>query len=275
MKSQAEKAHNFRALHERDTTFVIPNPWDAGTSWLLAQMGFEALATTSAGAAYAAGVPDGSLGRDGMLRHVAAIAAAVDLPVSADLENGYGEAPEEVAQTIRLASIAGAVGGSIEDATGRADAPIYEFNLAVDRIKAAAEAAHGQRFPFTLTARCENFLYGRPDLDDTILRLRAYQEAGADVLFAPGLTRLEDIAAVIRSVDRPVNVLAGPSLTVADLASLGVRRVSAGSTLARAALTGFLAAAHEMRDRGTFSYAQSAVSYREVNALFKAERQNR
>jgi 2-methylisocitrate lyase-like PEP mutase family enzyme len=275
VKSQAEKAHKFRALHERDTTFVIPNPWDAGTSWLLAQMGFEALATTSAGAAYAAGFPDGSLGRDAMLRHVAAIAAAVELPVSADLENGYGDAPEEVAQTIRLASVAGVVGGSIEDATGRADAPIYEINLAVDRIRAAAETAHALRFPFTLTARCENFLHGRPDLDDTIRRLRAYQEAGADALFAPGLTRLEDIAAVIRSVDRPVNVLAGPSLTVTDLARLGVRRISTGSALARAALTGFLAAAHEMRDRGTFSYAQTVMSHRDVNALFEAEAQNR
>lgn len=271
MQTQPEKARIFRALHERNTTFVIPNPWDAGTSRLLAQMGFQALATTSAGAAYAAGRPDGAVGRDAMLSHIATIAAAVDLPVSADLENGYGDAPEEVAQTVRLAAAAGVVGGSIEDATGRADAPIYEIKLAVDRIKAAAEASHALNFPFTLTARCENFLHGRPDLDDTILRLRAYQEAGADVLFAPGLTRLEDIATVIGSVDRPVNVLAGPSLTVNDLARLGVRRVSVGSALARAALTGFLAAAHEMRDHGTFSYAQSAVSYRDVNALFESE----
>lgn len=275
MRTQPEKAHYFRALHERDTAFVIPNPWDAGTSRLLAQLGFEALATTSAGAAYAAGVRDGALGRDAMIRHVTAIAAAVDLPVSADLENGYSDAPEEVAQTIRLAAAAGIVGGSIEDATGRADAPIYEINLAVDRIHAAAEAAHALNFPFTLTARCENYLHGRPDLDDTILRLRAYQKAGADVLYAPGLTRLDDIAAVVRAVDRPVNVLAGPSLTVADLAALGVRRVSAGSALARAALTGFLAAAREMRERGTFSYAQSAVSYRDVNALFESETQGR
>ncbi len=275
MRTQPEKAHYFRALHERDTAFVIPNPWDAGTSRLLAQLGFEALATTSAGAAYAAGVRDGALGRDAMIRHVAAIAAAVDLPVSADLENGYSDAPEEVAQTIRLAAAAGIVGGSIEDATGRADAPIYEINLAVDRIHAAAEAAHALNFPFTLTARCENYLHGRPDLDDTILRLRAYQKAGADVLYAPGLTRLDDIAAVVRAVDRPVNVLAGPSLTVADLAALGVRRVSVGSALARAALTGFLAAAREMRERGTFSYAQSAVSYRDVNALFESETQGR
>jgi 2-methylisocitrate lyase-like PEP mutase family enzyme len=278
--SQLEKANIFRALHEHNTTFVIPNPWDAGTSRLLAQMGFEALATTSAGAAYAAGQPDGAVGRDAMLSHIAAIAAAVDLPVSADLENGYSDAPEQVALTIRLAAAAGVVGGSIEDATGEdatghADAPIYEINLAVDRIKAAVEAAHALNFPFTLTARCENFLHGRPDLDDTILRLRAYQEAGADVLYAPGLTRLEDIAAVIRSVDRPVNVLAGPSLTVADLAKLGVRRVSVGSALARATLTGFLAAAHEMRDHGTFSYAQSAVSYRDMNALFEATTKNR
>lgn len=275
MHTQSQKARIFRALHERNKTFVIPNPWDAGTSRLLAQMGFEALATTSAGAAFAAGQPDGAIGRDAMLAHIAAIAAAVDLPVSADLENGYGDAPEEVAQTIRLAAAAGAVGGSIEDATGRADAPIYEINLAVDRIKAAADAAIALSFPFMLTGRCENFLHGRPDLDDTILRLRAYQEAGADVLYAPGLTRLEDIAAVIRAVDRPVNVLAGPSLTVNDLAGLRVRRVSVGSALARAALTGFLAAAHEIRDHGTFSYAQSAVSYRDANALFKAERQNR
>jgi len=279
MHTQLEKARIFRTLHERNSTFVIPNPWDAGTSRLLAQMGFEALATTSAGAAYALGRPDGAIGRGAMLLHIAAIAAGVDVPVSADLENGYGDAPEEVARTIRLAAAAGVVGGSIEDATGedatgRADAPIYEINLAVDRIKAAVEAARALNFPFTLTARCENFLHGRADLDDTILRLRAYQEAGADVLFAPGLTRLEDIAAVIRSVDRPVNVLAGPSMTVSDLAGLGVRRISVGSALARVALTGFLAAAHEIHDHGTFSYAQSAVSHRDMNALFETETQH-
>jgi len=269
MLTQAEKGRIFRALHQREGVFVIPNPWDAGSARLLAQMGFEALATTSAGFAFSLGKPDGAVGRDAMMAHVAAIAAAVDLPVSGDLENGYGDAPEQAAQTILLAAAAGLVGASIEDTTGRPEEPIYEINLAIERVAAAAEAAHALQFPFTLTARCENFLHGHPNLDDTILRLRAYQEAGADVLYAPGLKNMDEIAAVIHAVDRPVNVLAAEDFNVTALAELGVRRISVGSALARAALTGFLNAAREMRERGTFTFAGSSVSYGELNQRFR------
>jgi 2-methylisocitrate lyase-like PEP mutase family enzyme len=264
-----EKAQFFRALHERPRTFVIPNPWDAGSARLLAQLGFEALATTSAGYAYSLGLRDNQVGRDAMLDHIRAIAAATPLPVSADLENGYGDTPQQAAQTITLAAEAGAVGGSIEDATGNPDDPIYDLEHAVDRIRAAVEAARALPFPFTLTARAENFLHGRPDLADTIRRLQAYQEAGAGVLYAPGLRTRNEIAEVIRSVDRPVNVLAGvPGLTVADLASLGVRRVSLGSALARTAYGAFLQAAAELRQTGTFDFLQHAIPYRDINSKF-------
>ncbi len=269
MPSQSEKAHIFRAQHERDGTFLIPNPWDVGSARLLAQMGFEALATSSAGFAFSIGKPDTAVGRDAMLTHVAAVAAAVDLPVSGDLENGYGDAPADAAETIRMAAAAGLVGGSIEDATGRDHEPIYEMNLAVERVRAAVKAAHALPFPFTLTARCENFLHGRPNLDDTIVRLRAYQEAGADVLYAPGLRRMEDIAAVVRAVNLPVNVLAAPGMTLADLAAVGVRRVSVGSTLARVALTAFQRASQEMLTRGTFTSFEGATSYAEFNEIFR------
>ncbi|HEV2110084.1 MAG TPA: isocitrate lyase/phosphoenolpyruvate mutase family protein [Gammaproteobacteria bacterium] len=270
--SQAEKGRVFRTLHERKSAFIIPNPWDVGTARLLAHLGFEALATTSAGYAFSMGRPDGSIGRDEMLAHVAAIASATDLPLSADLEHGYGDDPATAAVTIRLAAAAGAVGGSIEDSTGRADRPVYELRQAADRIRAAAEAAHALPFPFTLTARAENYLVGRPDLKDTIQRLQAYQEAGADVLYAPGLARREDIAAVVGSVDRPVNVvmgLQGVRLNLAELAALGVKRVSVGSALSRAALGAFLRAVREMDEQGSFDYADQAVSYRDINALFR------
>lgn len=268
--SQA-KAEIFRALHERPQTFVIPNPWDPGSARLLAQLGFEALATTSAGYAYSLGLRDNQVGRDAMLEHIRAITAATPLPVSADLENGYGDAPEDAAQTITLAATeAGAVGGSIEDATGRAADPIYELEHAVDRIRAAVEAARALPFPFTLTARAENFLHGRPDLADTIRRLQAYQDAGADVLYAPGLRTREEIAELLRSVDRPVNVLAGPQpgLAVANLAALGVRRISLGSGLARVAYGAFLQAAAELQQSGTFDFLQHAIPYRDINSKF-------
>lgn len=209
MNSQFEKAQAFRALHQRKRAFLLPNPWNRGTAQLLAQLGFEALATTSAGFAFSRGLLDGQVGREAMLSHVGEIAAAADLPVSGDLENGYGHAPETAAETIRLAAAHGLVGGSIEDATRDESDPIYEISRAKERIRAAAEAAHSLPFPFTLCARAENFLYGRPDLKDTIQRLLAYQEAGADVLYAPGLTTKKEIAAIIREVDRPVNVLVG------------------------------------------------------------------
>jgi 2-methylisocitrate lyase-like PEP mutase family enzyme len=272
MTTQTEKGRAFRALHERDRAFIIPNPWDIGTARLLAHLGFEALATTSAGFAFSMGQRDQTIGRDKMMAHVSAVASATDLPVSADLENGFADAPEIVAETIRLAAAAGLVGGSIEDATGRPDRPIYEEAFAADRVRAAAETAHALGFPFTLTARAENYLVGRPDLKDTIKRLQAYQEAGADVLYAPCLTSKDDIAAVVSSVDRPVNVLMGlqgAQLSLAALSAIGVRRVSVGSALARAALGALLRAGREMREHGTFTFAEDAVSSRDIMAVFK------
>lgn len=263
----------FRALHECDEAFIIPNPWDIGTARLLAHLGFEALATTSAGYAFSLGQRDNTVGRDRMMAHAAAIASATDLPVSADLENGYGDDPETVADTIRFAAAAGLVGGSIEDSTGRPDQSLYECGHAVERIRAAAEAARTLGFPFTLTARAENYLVGRPDLNDTIKRLQAYQEAGANVLYAPGLTSQDDIAAVLGSVDRPVNVvmgLSGAQMDLATLSQMGVKRISIGSTLSRAALGAFLRAAMEMRESGTFSFADEAVSYQDIYAMFTA-----
>jgi 2-methylisocitrate lyase-like PEP mutase family enzyme len=272
MLTQAEKGLTFRALHLRDRAFIIPNPWDVGTARLLAHLGFEALATTSAGYAFSVGRRDNTIDRDEMMAHVSAIAAATDLPVSADLENGYGDAPEIVAQTIRLAAEAGLAGGSIEDLSGRADGAVYELEHAADRIRAAAEVVRNLPFRFTLTARAENYLVGRPDLKDTINRLQAYQEAGADVLYAPGLKTKDDIAAVVRSVDRPVNVimgLEGVQMSLAELSALGVKRVSVGSALSRAALGAFLRAAREMRKHGTFGFSADAVSYRDISAIFK------
>lgn len=269
--TQAEKGRAFRALHERQRAFIIPNPWDIGTARLLAQLGFEALATTSAGHAFSMGQRDNTIGRDAMLRHVAELASATDLPVSADLESGFGDTLDDVADTFRLAAVAGLVGGSIEDATGNPDHPIHDEVLAVERVEAAATAARALPFTFTLTARAENYLCGRPDLDDTIRRLQAYQEAGADVLYAPGLTRPDDIAAVVSAVDRPVNVLMGlqsARLSLAELSALGVRRVSVGSALCRAAMGAVLRAGQEMATHGTFSFADDAVSFRAMNAMF-------
>src|ERR1700723_3158062 len=263
MPAQIEKAHAFRALHERDKAFIIPNPWDIGTARMLSSLGFQALATTSAGFAFSRGRLDYGVDRNEMLAHLAAMVAATALPVSADLENGFGDEPEVAAETIRLAASAGVVGGSIEDATGRTAQPIYALAQAVDRGRAAAEAAHALAFPFTLTARCENYLVGRADLRDTIRRLQAYQEAGADVLYAPGIICKEDIAALVSSVDRPVNVLTGVEgvrLNRAGLARIGVKRISVGSALSRAALGAFLSAASEMRDQGTFSFVDRAAS---------------
>ena len=273
MKTQLEKALAFRALHQRDSAFIIPNPWDIGTARLLAHLGFEALATTSAGYAFSVGQRDNTIGRDHMMAHVAEIVSATELPVSADLENGFGDNPDTVAETIRLAAAAGLVGASIEDATTRPSDPIYDHALAVERIRAAAAVARALPFPFMLPARAENYLVGRPDLADTIKRLQAYQEAGADVLYAPGLRTKEDIAAVVSSVERPVNVimgLQGAHLSLAELSELGVKRVSVGSALSRTALGAFLHAAEEMRTHGTFHFAEHAVSYRDISALFEA-----
>jgi 2-methylisocitrate lyase-like PEP mutase family enzyme len=272
MLTQAEKGQAFRALHKRDKAFIIPNPWDIGTARLLAHLGFEALATTSMGYAFSIGRRDNTVGRERIMEHIAVIASATGLPVSADLENGFGDDPEIAAETIRLAAVAGVVGGSIEDATGRSDGPIYCLEHAVARVQAAAEAARSLPFSFTLTARAENYLHGRPDLKDTIARLQAYQEAGADVLYAPGLATREDIAAVVRSVDRPVNVvmgLQGVQLGLAELSAMGVKRVSVGSALSRTALGAFLRAAHEMREHGTFNFAREAASASEISAMFE------
>jgi len=271
MAAQTEKGSRFEALHRREAAFIIPNPWDVGTARLLAHLGFEALATTSMGYAFSVGKRDNTIDRGRMMKHISAIASATELPVSADLENGFGNDPEGVAETITFSASAGAVGGSIEDATGRSDHPVYEIEHAVDRIRAAVEAARALPFYFTLTARAENYLHDRPDLKDTITRLQAYQEAGADVLYAPGLASKDDIAAVVSSLDRPVNVvmgLQGIQLSLAELSTLGVKRVSVGSALCRAALGSFLRAAREMREQGTFDFAKHAVSPREINAVF-------
>jgi len=271
MTTQSEKARQFRSYHAAGEAFIIPNPWDIGSARLLALAGFKALATSSAGYAFSRGLPDNAIGRTQMMVHLGEIAGATDLPVSADLENGFGDAPEDCAETITQAAAAGVVGGSIEDATGRADEPIYPFEAAVERVRAAVEAARALPFPFTLTARSENYLVGRPDLDDTIRRLQAYQQAGADVLYAPGLKTREEIAAVVGALERPVNVLMGLQgvlLSFDELQALGVRRVSVGGSLARAALGAFLRAAHEMRDHGTFNYSKDAVSGNEINQLF-------
>jgi len=271
MPTRAEKGTAFRALHQRDRAFIIANPYDIGTARILAYLGFEALATTSMGFAFSKGKRDNTVDRAAVLEHVTEIAAATDLPVSADLENGFGDDPETAAQTIRLAAEAGAVGGSIEDATGRDDGPIYCLEHAVARVQAAAEAAHSLPFTFTLTARAENYLHDRPDLKDTIKRLQAYQEVGADVLYAPCPNTKEEVAAIVSSVDRPVNVvmgLRGVQLSLAELSQMGVKRVSIGSTLARAAMGAFLRGAREMRDHGTFDFAKSAASSAEISAIF-------
>lgn len=266
------KGEAFRALHERPRAFVVPNPWDAGSARLLAAQGFEALATTSAGLAFAAGRPDGAnrLSREESLANAAAIAAATALPVTADLESGFGERPEEVAETFRLAAAAGLVGGSIEDATGRPDEPVAPIGAAAERVAAAVEAARAAPFPFTVTARAENFLYGRPDLADTIARLRAYQDAGADVLYAPGLPSAQALREVCASVGRPVNVLAaGPLLALSadELESCGARRISLGSALVRAALAALLEGAAEITGKRTFSFAERALPYAEANRM--------
>ena len=274
VQMQKEKAEVFRALHQRDRAFIIPNPWDAGTARLLAHLGFEALATTSAGMAFSLGKRDNAVARDKVIEHVRAIAAATDLPVSADLENGFGDAPKTVEETIRLVAEAGIVGGSIEDSTGRPNDPIYDLDFAVERIRAAVAAARSLAYPFMLTVRAENYLHKRPDLSDTIRRLQAFQEAGADVLYAPGLVTRSDIAAVVSSVDRPVNVLMGMQgipLTLKDLSQLGVKRVSTGGALSRAAFGAFYRAAVEMRDQGTFHFVDSAMSSRDLNGIFEGK----
>lgn len=272
---QLLKAQTFKALHERDGAFVMPNPWDAGSAKLLASMGFEALATTSAGLAFTLGRPDaeGALSRDDTLANVADIVAATSLPVAADLENCFADSPEGCAQTLLKAAAAGIVGGSIEDASGRADHPIYDFDLAVERVRASVAAVRSLPLPFMLTARAENLLNGRMDFADTLRRLEAYAEAGADVFYAPGLRTREEVIAVVRAVaPKPVNILmglGGVTLSVADLSECGVKRISVGSSLARAAFGGLYRAAEEIRNYGTFNYAGQALPFDQLNDLFK------
>ena len=275
MTGQQEKFTRLKALHAQDGAFIIPNPWDAGSARILASLGFDALATTSAGYAFSKGKRDSfaGLGREELLENAAEIVAATDLPVSADLEDGFGAAPETCAQTIRLACDVGLVGGSIEDATGDPDAPIHAFSLAVERVQAAAEAARD--LPFVLTARAENHLWGRPDLDDTIRRLQAFSQAGAHVLYAPGLPDIEAIRTVCGAVDKPVNVvmgLRGKRYSVAELAAAGVKRISVGGSFARAALGALMRAAEEVKTSGTFTYADDALPDAVASRLMSQER---
>lgn len=275
MSTQQLLGERFSQLHRQDGLLIMPNPWDAGSAKMLAGLGFQALATTSAGLAFSLGRRDaeGAVSRDEALANAHDIVAATALPVSADLENGYGDGPEDCAHTLRLAAAAGLVGGSIEDATGRADAPIYAFELAVERIRASAATVRSLDFPFTLTARAENYLHGCADLDDTIRRLVAYAEAGADVLYAPGLTQRDEIVAVVQAVaPRPVNVLVGsPSLRLSldELAELGVKRVSLGSNLARVAYGAFLQAATSLAGSGDLRGAHEALPFDRINDLFR------
>jgi 2-methylisocitrate lyase-like PEP mutase family enzyme len=273
MRNQAERARAFRTLHERPGIFVMPNPWDAGTAKLFASLGFEALATTSFGFANALGRVDGTLAvsREELIANCRDIAGATDLPVNADLENGYADDPRKAAEIIRLAAEAGVVGGSIEDATGREDKPIYDFNLAVERVAAAAELAHSLPFPFTFTARAENFLHGRRDLDDTVKRLQAFAKAGADALYAPGLRDLATIKQVVAAVSKPLNVVmsaADPDLTTQQLGDAGVKRISVGGTLSRLAYAAVRDAAVAMRDQGSYQWVRDAMPARDLKAIF-------
>jgi 2-methylisocitrate lyase-like PEP mutase family enzyme len=271
MRSQMEKAKLFRALHERPGAFIIPNPWDAGTAKLLAAMGFEALATTSLGLANMLG--SATVSRDAIIENCRVIAAATDLPVNADLENGGADDPKQAADAIRLAAEAGAVGGSIEDSTGDPKNPIYDFALAVERVHAAVEVARSLPFPFMLTARAENLLYGRNDLDDTIKRLQAFEAVGADVLYSPGVHDLATIKTVVSSVGKPFNLVMGfadPTLTVEQLSAAGVKRISVGGAMARVALAAFLKCAREMKDQGAFTYVREMAPMKEVRGAFAA-----
>lgn len=274
MLTQHEKALKFKGLHEDAGCFVIPNPWDIGSTRILEQSGFKALATTSAGVAFSFGLRDGALdtSRDLILENARLINQNTSLPVSADLENGYSDNPEKISETIKLAANCGLVGASIEDRSMENNAPIRDFHMAVECIEAAVEAKDTLSFPFTLTARAENYLYGNPDLNDTIKRLQAFQEAGADVLYAPGLTTKEQISSVISSIDRPLNVvmgLSGVTLSVQELTDLGVKRISVGSSLSRAAFGAFIKAVEEIKNEGTFTYAEKAASFAQLNGMFK------
>src|SRR6266511_4178782 len=270
--TQSDKAARFRALHEGPGAFVIPNPWDAGSARILAALGFAALATSSGASAGVLGRRDGKVTRDEALAHARAIVEATDLPVSADLERGFGDAPAVAAETITLAAGVGLVGGSIEDDTGDKDKPLYDIGQATERVAAAVQAARALSFPFTLTARTENFLRGNPSLDDTIKRLQAFEKAGADVLMAPGLPDLAAVRAVCAAVSKPVNFMVGikgKSFTVAELAVAGVMRISLATSLYRAAMSGLLDAAREVKDTGRFGFLDRCVTTPELNKLMR------
>ena len=270
--TQSDKAARFRALHQGPGAFVIPNPWDAGSARILAGLGFQALATSSGASAGLLGRRDGKVTRDEALSQCRGIVAATDLPVSADLEKGFGDAPRVAAETIRLAAEAGLVGGSIEDATGDKDKPLFDIGLATERVAAAVEAARALSFPFTLTARAENFLRGNPSLDDTIKRLQAYERAGADVLFSPGLPDLASVRAVCQAVSKPFNFMVGirgKSFSVAELEAAGVKRISLATSLYRAAMSGLVDAAREAKDKGTFGYVERTMATPELNAFMQ------
>jgi 2-methylisocitrate lyase-like PEP mutase family enzyme len=271
--TQSEKAARFKALHEGPGTFLIPNPWDTGSARILAGLGFQALATSSAASASAMGRKDGGLTREQALEHARLIVDATDLPVSADLEKGFGDAPETVAQTIRLAAEVGLVGCTIEDSTGNPDKPLYDTGLAIERIAAAAEAARAVPFPFILTARAHNLLYEGSSLDETISRLQAFEKVGGDVLFAPGLPDIQSVRAVCAAVSAPVNFMAGikgKSFPAGELAAAGVRRISLATSLYRAAMTGLLDAAREVKDKGQFGFLDHCVTTKELNELMRA-----
>ena len=273
MRSQAEKAVAFRALHERPGAFIIPNPWDAGTAKLLVALGFEALATTSLGLANMLGRADSAVSRAEVIANCQAIAEATDLPVNVDLENCFADAPVAAAEAISLAAEAGAVGGSIEDSTGDAKNPIYEFDLAVARVRAAADLAHSLPVPFLLTARAENLLHGRNDMADTIRRLQAYEAAGADVLYAPGLRTLDEVRHVTSALKRPFNVVTGwldPATTAAQLAAAGAKRISVGGALSRLALATFVNAGRAMKDHGSFAWMGDMMAFAEVRKMLGA-----
>jgi len=272
MSDQDERAERFAALHAAAGAFIIPNPWDPGSARMLAGLGFESLASTSWGAAVALGQLDGEVSRDAMIEHVRQLSVATGLPLSADLENCYAHDPREAAQTLLLAAAAGAVGGSIEDYSLDAEKPIYDFSHAVERVQAAVEAVRRLDFHFTLTARAENLLRGVNDLDDTIRRLQAFEAAGADVLYAPGLTTLEQVRTVCGALSKPVNVLAPQvkGATLASLAEAGAKRLSVGGALARASVGALLRAAHEMREQGSFGWTAELASLGEVKRLLGA-----
>jgi 2-methylisocitrate lyase-like PEP mutase family enzyme len=273
MRSQAEKARLFRTLHERPGAFIIPNPWDIGTARMLAAQGFEALATTSLGVANGFGRDDSTVTRDEVIENCRAIVEATELPVNVDLENGFAHAPEDAAIAVRLAAEAGAVGGSIEDSTGDPKDRIYDFDLAVARVRAAVEVARSLPVPFLLTARAENLLHGRNDMADTIRRLQAYQEAGADVLYAPGLKNLKEVRQMVEAVKRPFNVVTGwldPDITAADLADAGAKRISVGGALSRLALATFAKASRAMKEQGSFAWMPQMLGFPEMQRLLGA-----